>query len=71
MGRPVVLLTSRNIAFSKIPDKKKFILYHNYFFAVYLREKMNGWVDTFDAIFDTADQTNDNTDLAVTKELVM
>ena len=56
MGRPVVLLTSRNIHFSKIPDKKKFILFHKYFFSIYLQEQMDGWVDQFDAIFDTANQ---------------
>lgn len=70
MGRPVVLFTSRNVRFNKIHDKKKFIIFHNYFFIVYLPQKKEGWVDQFDAIFDTSEQEADNTDLSVTKELI-
>ena len=52
MGLPVVFHTIRNVNFSKIKDKQKFIDFHLFFYGVYLQTKMNGWVDKFNAIFD-------------------
>ena len=56
MGRPVALNTIRNIRFTRIKDKKKFIDFQLYFYGVYIRDKMTGWVDQLDAIFDAGEQ---------------
>ena len=58
MGIPVVFNTIRNIRFSKIKDKNRFIDFQLYFYGVYLREKMGGWVDRFNAVFDTDGQSS-------------
>ena len=69
MGRPILLNMVRNIKFSRIKDKQKFIDFQFYFYGVYLRDKMVGWVDEFDAIFDAGEQTTDNTDMSVTRKV--
>ena len=71
MGRPVVLHTVRNVRFSRITNRERFFYFHFYFYGIYLRSKMEGWVDQFDAIFDASDQSNDNTDFSITKRIVV
>ena len=50
--RPIVLVSVKNAHLSEIKDKQKFYDFQFYFPCVYLQEKMEGWVDQCDVLFD-------------------
>ena len=70
-GAPIILHTIRNIDFRRIKDKEKFIYYQLYFYGVYIRDKMDGGVDKWNVLFDTADQGPHNTDFSVTRKIIV